>query len=330
MRRWTAAAIVMVGLGVGRAARADVEPVVVVADDATTPVMKRLALELARGGYDVATVAASPDLDFNAEAALHHARVLLRLSPRGDTIDVWAADTVGHALRFRQRVTSGSGQEDPDLLAIRAQEAVHGESLTLAPDKSQPAHSPAPCAEAPRAAPAAVEVTRTVSASLGPSVGLGTGGVGAGAGVLFGLSWLATSRIALEGLARIPLVPSSVNAAQGTARVAPAFLGVGASVASSPFDAPLRASIGAGAALEWTHVQGAGSDAFVGHDDDLFSALVYLRASASVGLTGRLRLRLDALGGVVAPAQQIVFAGQRVATVGAPMIDAALSLEALW
>lgn len=332
VRSRLAALLVSVGMCVAATAHAAGERVVIIAEDVGAPLVQKLRSELTHGGYEVDVVSTAAGVDFSAEAALRHSRIVLRVSPTGDSIDLWSAEREGQSVRFRERIASKSEDEDASVLAIRAQEAVHGKLLPITPSESPlPTTAPPPReAPPPRPAPALPRTTPLFAASLGPDVSFAPGGLGAAGGAALGISWLATPRFSVDGLARIPLVAARVDAPEGTARVSIAAAGAGASFAFAPPDALVRPIIGAGLALGWAHVDGVANATFLGHSADLFVLMPYLRFAASVRLTSALRLRADFLTAVGAPSQAITFAGREVATFGAPLLDAALALEVTW
>ncbi len=316
-----------------RRAMAAGERVVVVAEDITAPVVQKLRAELTASGYAIDLVSASAGIDFSAEAALRHARVVLRVSPLGDSIDLWVADREGQSVRFRERIVATSDDEDASVLAIRAQEAVHGKLLPIPASAVDP---PSPTPIAATAPPLSSLASRAAErapqfiASVGPNVLFTPGGLAPAGGAALGFSWLAGERFSVDSLARLPVIAAQVEAPEGTARVTIGAIGLGASYAFSSLDARWRPTIGAGLALEWSHVDGVANAAFVGHTSDLFAAMPYVRASMGLRMSRTFRVRVDLLGAVSAPTQAIAFAGHRVATLGAPMLDASLALEATW
>lgn len=331
------ASIVLASLAYARASAASGARVLVVAEDPSSTLVSKLRSELTAGGYDVDLVSAAAATDLSAEAAVRHARAVLRVAPMSDSVDLWIADREGADIRFRERIASATDKDDPSLLAIRAHEAVHGKLLPIAPaeapERAMPAAAtpavapqerPAPAPASTRAPPA------TFAASLGPSLVLSPGGVGATGDVALGFSWLATERLSVDALARIPVVAASIDAPEGRARVGIGALGGGLSFAFAEAAALVRPSLGAGLAFAWTHVDGVATPPFVSHSSDLFAAMPYLRVSTSLRLTGKLRLRADLLGALSIPQQAVTFAGRQVATFGQPLVDGALSLEALW
>jgi hypothetical protein len=329
MKRFLCFMLFSLGIAATRAASAGGEPVLVVAEDLGAPVVVKLRSELTNAGYRVDLVSAVAGIDFGAEAALRHARALLRVAPLGDSIDLWTVDGRGGSVRFRERIAAAADDDDARVLAIRAQEAVHGKLLPE-PEETRrderPVDRPAP--SAPR--PTGAAPLPRFAASLGPSLVLNPGGLGAAGDAALGFSWMPGERLALDAVLRVPVIAGKVEAAEGTARVSFAALGAGASYAFAPWGAPVRPLVGAGVAVGWSHVDGVASPSFLGHSDDLFAAMPYLRAALAVRLSSRLNLRADVLGAVSAPAQEIRFAGRPVATLGAPMLDASLALETVW
>jgi hypothetical protein len=306
-------------------ARASEERIVVVAEEPASALVRKLQSELANGAYAVEVLHATESADLGAQAAAHHARVVLRVSPDGDSVDLWIADHLGDAIRFRERITAPEGDGRPSVIAIRAHEAVHAKLLRIAPNK--PPLSAA--AEGPPARPAAPPPPR-FSASVGASALASPGGVGVAVGAALGFSFFVTDRASLDAIARIPVVAGHLEGPEGTARVNITAIGGGLSLALTPRDAWLRPGLGVGVAFEWLHVDGVANPPFVSSSDDLFAALPYARFSVSVALTGALRLRADLLGALSVPGQAITFAGRRAATFGRPLADGSLALEFVW
>jgi hypothetical protein len=218
--------LVSAGLAVSvlasRAACAEPERVLVVAEDTGSVLVRTLTSELAGGGFDVQIVSVAVAVDLSSEAGARHARTVLRVSPTNASIDLWMADHEGSEVRFRERIEAGSANEGPSLLAIRVQEAVRAKLLPVAPlvpQEPQPAASekPVPAPAPPTEAPTA---PRRFSASVGPSVLGSPGGTSPMGEVALGFSWLASEHWLVEAMARIPVLPGRVDGREGVARVA--------------------------------------------------------------------------------------------------------------
>jgi hypothetical protein len=313
-----------------RGAWAEPERVLVVAEDTGSVLVRTLASELAAGGFDVEVVSATVAGDLSSEAGVRHARTVLRVSPTG-AIDLWIADQAGSEVRFRERIEAGPANEDASLLAIRAQEAVRGKLLPVAPLLPQ---EPPPAPEKPVPAPAPPRAATTqplrFSASVGPSVLGSPGGTSPMGAAALGFSWLASEHWIVESMVRIPVLAGHVDGAEGVAHVGLAMAGAGVSFAFTPRDAVVRPSAGAGAAVGWTHVDGVANAPFVSHSADLFAVLPYACLSTRVRLTSGLSLGAQVLGGPSLPPQAVTFAGRQVASLGEPVLDGTLMLEAAW
>jgi hypothetical protein len=314
-----------------REVRAGQEHVLVVAEDTRSTLVRTLVSELGAGGYGVDVVSAAAAIDMSTEAAARHARMVLRVSPSGDSIDLWTADREGSEVRFRERIAATRDGEEPRLLAIRAQEAVRGKLLPVEPLAPQePPHAvpekPVPLPSPATAAPAPPRF----AASIGPSLVASPGGASMMGDAALGFSWLPSERWSIDAIARIPLATGHVDGDEGTAHVGLALAGGGASFAFADRQATLRPSAGAGVAFGWTHVDGVANAPFVSQSADLFAALPYVRLSMLVRWTPALFLRADVLGALSLPSQAITFAGRQVATFGEPVLDTTLAVGTEW
>jgi hypothetical protein len=159
---------------------------------------------------------------------------------------------------------------------------------------------------------------------------LARGGVDASGEAALGLSFLATRRVRVDALARVPVIAARIDAPEGSARIGTAFLGGGLSLAMTDADSFACPSIGAGMAIGWTHVEGSATPPYVSHSDDLFAAMPYVRVATSLRLAGRLRVRADVLGAARLSSEAVAFAGRQAAVLGDPLVDVSLGLEVLW
>lgn len=338
MIKQTARHAVALGIGVAlvcvSAVASAAESVVIVADDVRAPLVQRLVTELANSGYQAELVNAALGGDFATEAKLRHARVVLRPLPLGDSVDIWTADDDSEAVRFRERIASKEG--DVSVLALRVREAVHGKLLpTARPPPSRSPSIPPAVVDSPRALPPPLTETPTATprprevhfaASAGPAITSLGGGSVAG-GVALGVGWLATPRIRVEALGRIPVVASNVDAPEGTAHVSLTLVGVETSWAFASPSAVIRPSIGAGVALAWSHIEGVAASDLAGHTADRLAGVPNVRLSTSLAITDAVGLRADFLAGASLPPTTIRFVGRDVATMGSPVLDASLTFE---
>jgi hypothetical protein len=314
-----------------RGAWAEPERVLVVAEGTGSVLVRTLTSELAAGGYEVQIVGATVAVDLSSEAAARHARTVLRVSPTNTSIDLWIADHEGSEVQFRERIEAGPAKEDPSLLAIRAQEAVHGKLLPVAPllpqEPPSPAVKPVPTTAPPPLTPTAPP---RFSAAVGPSVVGSPGGASPMGDAALAFSWLASEHWMVEAMARLPVLAGHVDGAEGVAHVGLAAAGGGLSFAFAGREAALRPSAGVGVALGWTHIDGIADAPFVSHSANLLAALPYACLSTRLRLTSALSLRAQVLGGPSLPPQAVTFAGRQAATFGEPVLDGTLMLEATW
>src|ERR1700722_15754977 len=113
VRRIARAAAVGLGIGwaIARVAWAADARLLVVAEDPSSALARAVTSELAAGGYAVEVLGADDAVDMSVQARAHHARAILRVSPTGGSVDLWAADKDGDDVRFRERIASASDGE---------------------------------------------------------------------------------------------------------------------------------------------------------------------------------------------------------------------------
>ncbi|HTV23645.1 MAG TPA: hypothetical protein VMG12_33375 [Polyangiaceae bacterium] len=128
---------------------------------------------------------------------------------------------------------------------------------------------------------------------------------------------------------RWPLRDAELEAAEGEARVAwTAFtteLG-----RALPLPEPWLAQAGVGAGLFVIDARGSGRDEFSGRRERLYAGAYFAELSLGRTLTGWLRLRASALGGITAPRPVLRFDEREVASVGRLVGSLAIGLDLSW
>lgn len=130
--------------------------------------------------------------------------------------------------------------------------------------------------------------------------------------------WMATEHLGLGGFISLPLVGSTVKAAEGSASLtAPLFgLDVAAVARLTP---RFRLSASAGVALAWVRTSGFAEAPYQGKTTGVVAAVPIVGVGIAPRLTDRTSLTLDGRAGFALSPVDISFAGRSVASWGRPL-----------
>ncbi|WP_437673589.1 hypothetical protein [Sorangium sp. So ce131] len=214
---------------------------------------------------------------------------------------------------------------------------------SAAPSGAAPAPAPPtpPKALAPEASRAA-GASRTGGADAAPgrraSIGLHAGpsimlhpgsAISPEGAAAAGARWRFTDRLDAEVIAVIPIVPATIDAQIGRARISTAMVGVGASIGLIDPQLPIamRAGAGAGAGFLNYYGQSWTGDAR-GRDGTAAYVLPFARWDIGWQVHPILTLRAEALSGIAAPRPVIRLLGRSDVPFGRPLLAFNLVLEA--
>jgi hypothetical protein len=266
----------------------------------------RLAAELRSQGFQPVEAAADAKLAMRVE-----------LSPTAIRLSIANAVT-GKKLQREAPITAGS-PPDSAIVSLWAVEALRASAV---------APVPAPPVEVVTAPPPPVPAARPFALHVGPAVTLGSGGMGPAAQVMVGVRRLLARRLGAELFMDLPTVPTRLERASGSTAVSQGTAAAGAFLSLGADEARWSAQLGAGAALTVVRVSGAGADGYVGRVDHITAGGPYARLGGALRLSRAFRLRLDGVAAAAFPQPTILFADERVATWGRPLLTVALGGEA--
>lgn len=141
-----------------------------------------------------------------------------------------------------------------------------------------------------------------------------------GPGLNLGLRgrWTMVEHLGLGAFVSVPLLGSTVRAAEGSASLSAALFGLDLALAARPTPR-LRLAASAGLALAWLRTSGLASPPYTGKALDAVFALPVVGAEIAPRLAGPLSLFVEGRLGVALPRADLVFAGRPVATWGRPL-----------
>ncbi len=341
-----------------RAAGAGIPVVVVVFEDETNPVARRLRAELGGATFDVhmAKIAfgvapRAPLGGIASVAAVTELRGCLRVAHDDASVEIWTTDPSG-VLQLAE-VVEGKGDE----LAVRAAEVLRARLMPapsssasstgndLAPVSSvaasissaSPSSAPTPNASATSPSPS-THASRTrateakpssVGLEVGPAMVYSPGGVGAVFDVTAGVRWAPTRDYALRLFALLPLTRSRVETEGGSIDISFMLIGIG--IATTLFErSHIAATIGGGVGLSITHMAGASRAPLTGRSLDVFGVVPYLRFALPLRLQRALALEPAFTAGIVAPRAAAEVVEREVVTFGRPLLVSEIVLTLEW
>jgi hypothetical protein len=320
--------------------------IVILAPDPDDRVSLRLQAELRALRFQVPDVEIAPEPPSRARleeaARKSDAVAAVRIVPSSAGVEVWIVDRITGKTVLREMVTDDArSPAGVATVALRVVELLRASLMEL--DAPHPPHgevqappliralmAPASPAEAappveipPAAAPAfAVE--------LGPALLLSPGGLSPAGNLDAAIHFRPFGGLGASVVALIPIVPAVVSGPEGrtTARIGllgPAFRWVFASPGSA-----WAPAAGAGIALIWLHLDGVPAAGYAGSSADLVTFAAFGRFGLGYAVHPRLRIRVDALGGMVNARPVVQFGDRVAATWGTPFVMPTLGLELDW
>jgi hypothetical protein len=274
----------------------------------------RLAAELRAQRFVVVEVEADAGADVDATLRATGAESAIRVESSPEAVRVWIANAATGKHIFREVVPEQREGLDRAIVALWTVELLRASAFAPRP----------PVVMAPPAAPPPAGIALAVA----PAVAWSPGGLGPSWHLMLGARWQRAAHGGLELVVLVPVVPLRLVRPGGAALISMGLLGVGVYAATSANAARLSAQVAAGAALLAMRATGDAADTFAGQTDQTLSGGPYLRAGAALRASSWLRLRVDALSGVMFPRPVVQFAETSVASWGRPWGAALLGVEA--
>ncbi|MEO7330359.1 MAG: hypothetical protein ABI193_17420, partial [Minicystis sp.] len=263
-------------------------------------------------------------------------------------VELWIADAITGRLSERA-VVLPSPNDDEDSQTVRASEQLRAffqplaTHLTSAPPPPAlpsparalpaivaaplpPSHSASPVVTAREIFPGVVPRRSRFLVAADLAVPFQPGGLALNLGLC--ARWKVRDPLALGAFASVPLVSSTLTAAEGSASLSAALFGLDLGL-HTRLTPGLRLGASAGLALAWLRTIGVAAPPYAGKASDALFALPIVGAEISPRLHGPVSLVFDARLGVALPRADLVFAGRPVASWGRPlgMIGAGVSVD---
>ena len=200
-------------------------------------------------------------------------------------------------------------------------------------DRSEPlpADTPTPPSKRPpdKVSPVAEAAPRRhrLLLELGPGITAGDFSYPPAAGLHLSGEWRFAERIGAVILGQVPLMPTRADDAHGSAAMKNGIVGIEARSTFPKFSKHFRPSIGVGAALAITRVEGEAEPGYVSQDDTRLTARLHLSVSAAVPITERLAFTFGATLAHSLAGVTVAVAGEPTIIWGDIILDGYLGLE---
>ncbi|MDD5307717.1 MAG: hypothetical protein PHU25_10395 [Deltaproteobacteria bacterium] len=310
--------------------------VIVVHEGDGPSLVSRIVAELEAMGLGARAVRLDPEDPIALEELARRtgAAAAIRIVPRTGTLHVWIADRVTGKVVSREVVIPNDTPKSEAIVATEAVELLRASLMELRTTREPKGDvAPTPAVKKPvepqPAPPVATETKATTRLALevGPAV--------AGSGFdlpptvnVFAGAWATIfDPLGIEVLGLTPLVASRTSTNGGEVRLNLGLAGAGLRLGFSPGTGRWLPSLAAGCAAVFFLLDGRAREGHEDHEETIVRAAPFLRAGLAVLLVGRLRLRLDALGGWAFPGTSVRVDGKEIADLGRPLLAAVLALE---
>lgn len=330
----------LLGLATGTSAVAGSDPPrpIVLVGDIDGAIANQLRAELGARGFEVQTAPVfEPAEPFPTGVA-----AILRVEEARRRVEIWTPDLEAGGARFRTAMVARS--EEDQTMPVRAAEGVRvfvaqPDANILRPvtvDKTPVSAEPPPASPV-SSVPASTQ-TAAVPAAFPPPLGLAIGvdatllipggGPSAGGAALLRARYDVLSHVSLGMRVLLPVVPPTVSHEGSSASVA-----ANLAAAEAYFrlrgaqDSPWEAGLATGVAVAWLRMAGVASAPLVGRSDDVWTALPFASVEIASRIGARVRLRASLLAGLAVPDVKIRFAGESIASWGAPLTALTLGVD---
>jgi hypothetical protein len=314
--------------------------VLLLADKPADPFVERIKGEIAGLGLSVVTRAPSGPIEETARG--QHVIAAIRVLPARNGVEIWMADeTSGRSLLRQVVIDERPEGPDQNLIALQTAELLRT-SLLDKPAEMSPKTAPAippPPAEIPTvpivgpptiSAPAVTTPVANMGAQAGLGALLSPGGTGPELQLWLSLYRLFGRRVGLALDLSLPVVRSTLDGPEGTARMGCTMAGLALLVRlhSAPSAWFLTSGLGAGA-LRVT-ADGEARPTLTSFSTHVLTGAGYARVEGGYAPVDWLRLGGQVLGGVAFDRVHLRFAGNDAGSWGRPFAVAAIFAEAAW
>jgi hypothetical protein len=271
--------------------------------------------------------------DLTAAARSGGAIAAFRVLVAPAAVEVWIADRVTGKVVLREVLPQGVGSTVEDsVVVLRAVELLRASLAEV-----EAPHPPRGELAAPAGSEAITgfpDSAERFNLTLAPAGLFSPGGAGGSAALLAGFGFRASRWFGLRLLGGAALTAAEVVSPEGTVAIWSRWLGVELAVATPPASGRWRYRAGVGGALVATDIRGRLAPTSAGlyraREDTLLSPALMLSAGLSYRLSRNLGLGATICGTAPWRSSTIVVAGRDAASYGAPMIAAAMGVEAVW
>jgi hypothetical protein len=339
-RHLAAFALVAVTLSGESLARADAAKILLAHGVGEAKAAARVRAELEALGFSVSEQDVPDGPAALADAARKSGAVAaVRVTPSERGVEVWIVDRVTGKTLLREVVRPASGSHD-DAVAVRAVELLRASLLEL--DVAVPPRGELPPPKAVRAMipPRKVDPSNVGASGGLPKSPLGDATIGLASTISpggidpiwqlhLGLRYRIADYVGIDIAAYVP-VPATTLRAHGASADVRAYLFTFGGELSTNHHATVAASIAAGFAFNWLHVDGHDVPPLVGRTVEWTNPTWYVRAGSAWRLSNRVRVRADMLLGATTTQPVLTVGSQDVARWGRPFLTPTLALELGW
>lgn len=335
-RRWSRFAVIAWWLwmaAAGTPARcAEIPPTVLVlfSGEQDIALASRICWELQTLGFEARSTADAPPGETPQElsefATVHDADALIQVHLSDASLDVWVADEITGKVVFRSEDVATGDEPTDAVLALTAVELLRASLLEIQGHKGTPKAVSALVGETENA---------TARATIWPRIwadgGLGVSAVTdqTGPSMVWGLSVSVRAapilRVAILGSG--PAVAGRVTFPEGIVRVRSGY--VSAALLGGPLDSSrvVRGTAGGGVGAAFIRMTGAAEEGYTSRDEFHACPLLFGRLGVAFRVGELLAIRLDMTLGLTTSSAVMLVAGDEVARLGLPWLNAGVAVE---
>jgi hypothetical protein len=163
--------------------------------------------------------------------------------------------------------------------------------------------------------------------SVGPALLFAPGGLDASGHVAARGAGVPHEVVGVGATVLVPTLPSAACAPEGCARTSLFQASTSLEISYLGRRGPARPFLGAGAGVLWAHTTAEPTGNYIGTTIDVTTAWLELDAGIAITVVEPLSIRLDTSAALALPRPVISFAGTERATIGHPVLSAAVALE---
>ena len=345
-------------------ATADNTTVLIVGSETQKPLVEALQLELDAAAFDTRVEWRAPKpepfADFAAVADDSEATVWIRLFDDA-RVDIWIAEPKSDKVLHREAILDSEGRTAPVQAAMEIAELLRATQLELfeveaaaltplpveenspTPPESSSAPEPVPetkeiddkvgamptedAAEETTPADESPPTVRRLFVEIGPGITAGSFSHPPAAYLTLTTEWRFIERIGAVIFGHIPLSSTRTEAPEGAATLKNGVVGVEARMTFPGLLKRFRPSIGLGAALSISRIEGEAEPGFVSQNETLFTARIHLRIFGAVRITEHLAFTFGGLLAHSTTGVTVAIAGERTLDWGDIILDGYFGFE---